>query len=134
MFKGGWEMISALLAAQAMSSLSTVAPRDERLTFVFARGARAEPKITGLNSEPTQWSRQGFYDIVEQCGGQKLTVVRRNTYRVVVTADSNADDLKVARCVQQSTSAGFSVGVRGRGMIPMALDQTPFQELWDATA
>ncbi|VXC62113.1 hypothetical protein [Sphingomonas sp. AX6] len=127
-------IISALLAAQAISGLSTVAPRDERLTFVFARGARANPKVLGLSTEQTEWSRQGFYDVVEQCGGQKLTVVRRNTYRVVVTGDSNADDLKVARCVQQSTSAGFSVGVRGKGMVPTGLDQTPFHELWDAGA
>ena len=123
---------SMILALQSISGLSTEVPREERLSFVFVRHDRGNPKITGLSPVPTVWSRQNLFDIVEQCGGTELTVTRSNGYRMIVTAESTDRNLELAQCVQSSTSFRFWVGVRGRGMATSFYDQQPFRQLWDS--
>jgi hypothetical protein len=118
---------------QAAYGLSNSPPHAERLQFVFARGDQGNPpKIAGLLDAPTPWSGPTFFNVVQQCGGEKLSVERNNGRRVVVTGESNADNLDVARCVQASTSVRFSVGVRESGHGAMAFDQQPFRELWSS--
>jgi hypothetical protein len=123
----------------AAYGLSDSPPRAERLQFIFARGDQGgrpavgqggPPKIAGSLSTPTQWSGPAFFNIVQQCGGKRLSVARSVGYRVVVTGESNADNLDVARCVQASTSVGFWAGVRESGDGAMAFDQRPFEALW----
>lgn len=125
-------IVSMVLALQSISGLSNELPHEERLRFVFVRHDRGNPKVSGLSSVPTPWSRQSFFDIVEQCGGNKLTVTRSNGYRVIVTGESTANNVELARCVQSSTSVRFWVGVRESGLGAVSFDQQPFEQLWDS--
>jgi hypothetical protein len=117
-------------AFQAVSGLSTALPPDERLRFVFARDDRSSAKIAGSGATPTSWSTPTLFNIVQQCGGKGLGVARSNARRIVVTGESGANNLEVARCVQASTSVRFWAGVQDNRSGSRTFDQQPFRALW----
>lgn len=121
--------VIATMMTLAPGALSGVNLQEERLRFVFANRQNTDRfMISGDRTEPTQWSRHSLVDVVAGCSGKRIGVQYDSPYRVIVDAESGADNLRIAKCVKAAVSVRFAVGVRtGRGK----LDQTGFMGLWD---
>jgi len=126
-------IILAFAALQSVQGLSAQLPHDETLRFVFVRDSRiSHPRVSGVSVTPTDWSARKLLQIVQSCGGKGAAVSGDNGRSISVNARSAESNFAVARCVRESTSYRFRVGIRESGFASVQFDQEPFRSLWDS--
>ncbi len=124
----------SILFVQGLGGMSSFPPPEEYLRFVFVHDDEQkdlEWKIRGSATTPTEWSGSKFFEIVEQCGGNKLRFGASLGRRISVFGRSGGEDLEIARCVKASTSVRFSVGIERRAYGNINWYTSSFRTLWN---